>query len=77
MNPIAKFLQICSILLPLAAPALAHHSAAAYNTQQEVRVSGTVTEYTFRNPHVYLTLQVKNRTGRVLRWKSKRAPRRY
>src|SRR6266850_5236093 len=46
-----------------AAPAVAHHSAAAYNTQQEIKVTGTVTEYKFRNPHVYMTLQVKKADG--------------
>jgi hypothetical protein len=63
MNPLAKFLLICFMLLALAAPALGAPSAAAYNTQQEVRVSGTITEYQFRNPHVYLTLQVKKANG--------------
>ena len=63
MNRIAKFVLACSIPMSLAAPALAHHSAAAYNTQQEVKVTGTITEYRFRNPHVYMTLQVKKADG--------------
>jgi len=63
MNKIAKGILACSITFAVAAPALAHHSAAAYNTQQEVKVSGTITEYKFRNPHVYMTLQVKNADG--------------
>src|SRR3989440_7451445 len=63
MNKIAKFVLACSMPVALAAPALAHHSAAAFNTQQEVKVTGTVTEYKFRNPHVYMTLQVKKTDG--------------
>jgi hypothetical protein len=51
------------LALVVAAPALAHHSAAAFNTQQEVRITGTVTEYRFANPHVYLTVQVKGDDG--------------
>jgi hypothetical protein len=49
--------------LALVAPALAHHSAAAYDTQKEVKVTGTVVQYRFANPHVYLTVQVKNGDG--------------
>src|SRR5262249_615789 len=49
--------------LLLAAPALAHHSAAAYDTQKESKITGTVTEYRFKNPHVYVTVQVKNADG--------------
>lgn len=63
MNGIAKFVLACSMPMGLALPALAHHSAAAYNTQQEVKVTGTITEYRFRNPHVYMTLQVKQADG--------------
>ena len=62
---IIKSVVACSIALGLAAPALAHHSAAAFNTQQTVTVTGTVTQYRFANPHVYLTLQVKKTDGTV------------
>jgi len=63
MNKFTKIVFACILCLSLAAPALAHHSAAAYNTQQELRVTGTITEYRFRNPHVYMTLQVKKDDG--------------
>jgi len=63
MKTIAKFVLACSLPLGLAAPALAHHSAAAYDTRQEVKITGTITEYRFRNPHVYMTLQVKKADG--------------
>ena len=49
-------------LLP-ALPALAHHSAAAFNTQQEAKTTGTITGYRFANPHVYITLQVRRADG--------------
>jgi hypothetical protein len=49
--------------LALVAPALAHHSAAAYDIQKEVKVTGSVVRYRFANPHVYLTVQVKNPDG--------------
>jgi hypothetical protein len=65
MNIITKSVVTGSMALALAAPALAHHSAAAFNTQQSVTVTGTVTQYRFANPHVYLTLQVKKADGTV------------
>jgi hypothetical protein len=65
MNPFTKTLVACLIAAALAAPALAHHSAAAYDTQKEVKISGTVVQYRFANPHVYLTLQVKKDDGSV------------
>lgn len=46
-----------------AMPAGAHHSSAAFNTAETVEISGTVTEYTYRNPHVYMTLSVTNADG--------------
>src|SRR5687768_2883471 len=52
-----------AVTLALAAPALAHHSAAAFNTKETVTVTGTVTQYRFANPHVYLTLQIKKDDG--------------
>jgi uncharacterized protein DUF6152 len=63
MNKVATFILACFILLALAAPALAHHSAAAFNTQQEIKVTGTIKEYRYRNPHVYMVLEVKNADG--------------
>jgi hypothetical protein len=44
-------------------PALAHHSAAAFNTQQEIKTTGTVTAYRFANPHVYIRLEVTKADG--------------
>lgn len=56
-------LLAASIVMALSAPGSAHHSAAAFNTQEEVSVTGTITEYSFRNPHVYMTLEVEKAGG--------------
>jgi hypothetical protein len=63
MNGIATVALACSLTLCSALPALAHHSAAAFNTQQETKTTGTVTGYRFANPHVYITLQVRRADG--------------
>ena len=65
MNMMARFAFAALVTLSLAAPALAHHSAAAFNTKETVTVTGTVTRYRFANPHVYLTLDVKKADGTV------------
>src|SRR5262245_30744660 len=67
MNRIATFFLVGSSALASAPRALAHHSAAAFDTQKEVRATGTVTEFSFRNPHVYLILQVKKPDGSTAR----------
>ena len=51
-TPVATFVLVCSMSLMCVAGALAHHSAAAFDTRQEVKATGTVTQFTFRNPHV-------------------------
>jgi Family of unknown function (DUF6152) len=63
MKRIAELALTCSIFVGLAGSALAHHSAAAYDTQQEIKVTGTVTTYSFKNPHVYMTMQVRKADG--------------
>lgn len=63
MRAFITSLLVCSMSLWLAAPAVAHHSAAAYDTQKEVKVTGTVVQYRYANPHVYMTLQVKKDDG--------------
>jgi hypothetical protein len=67
MNRIATFLLVGAMVLASAPRILAHHSAAAFDTQKEVRATGTVTEFSFRNPHVYLILQVKKPDGSTAR----------
>jgi hypothetical protein len=66
MNRVATSALACSLLLAPGAPALAHHSAAAFDTRQEVKVTGTVTDYRFRNPHIYMVLQVRKPDGSVV-----------
>ena len=65
MNRLATSTSVVLLTVVLAAPALAHHSAAAFNTQQQVTVTGSVVQYRFANPHVYLTVQVKKDDGSV------------
>ncbi len=47
----------------------AHHSwPANYHVDQEVHLEGIVLRYLWRNPHVFIYLEVANEEGEVERW---------
>jgi uncharacterized protein DUF6152 len=56
--------------LVVAAPALAHHGTAAYDTKNVVTVKGVMTEFRYINPHVQLFFEVKNDKGEVEKWQA-------
>jgi hypothetical protein len=48
----------------------AHHSfAAEYDGDQPVTIAGTVARIDWRNPHIYLYVDVKDDKGGVAQWK--------
>jgi hypothetical protein len=49
-------------------PLLGHHGNAAYDTAKTVTVKGTVTDYIWANPHVFLKLDAKDESGNSLHW---------
>ncbi len=51
-------------------PVSAHHSVAGYDTQKdkEITLRGTVVEFIWRNPHVFLMWNVKDENGKVVQW---------
>lgn len=46
----------------------AHHSHSMFDTSREVSITGTVTVFSYRNPHVFLHLDVKDDKGVVTSW---------
>jgi hypothetical protein len=57
-----------AVMLGIAPPASSHHSHAMFDTSREVTVTGTVTGFSYRNPHVFLYLEVKGDDGNVVPW---------
>lgn len=51
-----------------AVPTAAHHSHAMFDTSREVTITGAVTNYSYRNPHVFLYVDVKGDNGQVVSW---------
>lgn len=50
-------------------PAFAHHgSVVSYDTSKLTTMEGTVTEFRWRNPHVYVMYDVKDEEGKVVNW---------
>jgi hypothetical protein len=49
-------------------PLLAHHGAASYDTSKTITVTGTVTDYVWANPHVFVKVDAKDTNGNTVRW---------
>jgi len=49
-------------------PARAHHSHSMFDMSREVTITGAVTSFSYRNPHVFLHLDVKDEKGAVVSW---------
>jgi hypothetical protein len=58
----------CALAVALAAPALAHHSAAGIDRTKSVTVKGAVKEFRWGNPHAWIDLEVKNDKGVLEVW---------
>jgi hypothetical protein len=54
-------------LLALSTPLAAHHGNASYDNKV-VTLKGTVTEWRWINPHVFLKLDVKGDDGKIVNW---------
>jgi hypothetical protein len=54
--------------VPFSATLAAHHSGSWADSQNPKTVTGTVTEFTFTNPHVLMTVAVKTPAGDVEKW---------
>ncbi|HLF12654.1 MAG TPA: DUF6152 family protein [Gammaproteobacteria bacterium] len=61
---VAQRSVLCAFgVLVTAAPAVAHHSRAAFDTTVEITIEGVVADVTWANPHVYFTLEVAGADG--------------
>jgi uncharacterized protein DUF6152 len=47
---------------------LAHHGTASFDTEKEITLKGTVTEWLWANPHCFLKFDAKDDTGTVRSW---------
>jgi hypothetical protein len=60
VRPVLTILFAFALCTTLSAVAWSHHSRGNFNLEETVELSGTVTEYSWRNPHTFATLAVQN-----------------
>ena len=67
-----KMLTLSLLLLGafsmLSGPAFAHHGSAAYDMSKTVTVTGKITDFQFVNPHVLISMDVRDPSGKVEKW---------
>ena len=51
------------LAVPAWGPALGHHSFAMFDNSQTVKLSGTVTDFEWINPHVWLHVEIDSQGG--------------
>jgi Family of unknown function (DUF6152) len=57
------------VLLVVSSSLLAHHgTAVSYDQNKSVTLTGTLTKFSWTNPHCYVELDVKNSSGQVVHW---------
>jgi len=66
---------MAALALMAAARLLAHHSfAAEFDAAKRVTLKGTVTKVDWRNPHIYVYLNVKDENGAAAEWACEGGP---
>jgi hypothetical protein len=61
-------LLIAAGVAAVSLPVLAHHGAASFDTEREITLKGTVTEWIWANPHCFLKFDAMDETGGVRNW---------
>src|SRR5688572_19713240 len=69
-----RTLAVCVSLLLAATSALAHHSNSAFDPERVVVLTGTVTEWKWVNPHVWIFLSVDDGNGAKTLWEIEGRP---
>jgi hypothetical protein len=72
-----SFLLTAIWLIASAALLIAHHGTSEYDMNTEVSLNGSVKEWTFSNPHSWLTLTVSRDRGGSEEWSIESAPPSY
>ena len=65
---LVKYLVIFIMVIAFIAPVSSHHSDAGLDMDSLVTFEGIVTEFSWRNPHVYLTVETTNESNERTEW---------
>ena len=64
---ITRCATVFAAALVLASPVFGHHSDAGVDTESVVAIDGTVKEFAWRNPHVYVVVETEQ-SGEPVEW---------
>lgn len=71
---LVKHAMIFSAALVLASPVSGHHSDAGLDMDSLVTLEGRVTEFNWRNPHIYFTVETTDGRGEQVEWTVQMGP---
>ena len=65
----ANLRVIGTLLLGLGSTALSHHAyTAEFDTTKPIKLTGVLTKLEWSNPHIWIYLDVKDESGKVINW---------
>ncbi len=67
-NRLQLILSLFVCLLAISGPVSAHHSWSGYDMKDITTVKGTVTEFDFGNPHIWISFEVEDDKGNTQKW---------
>ena len=70
---ILRHMTVFAAALLLAAPVPAHHSDAGMDMESTITIEGTVKEFAWRNPHVYVIVETEQ-SGEPVDWELQMGP---
>ena len=65
---LSTLLGSAALVATMVVPAFAHHSAAMFDHENIVELTGVVKEFQYTNPHSWLLVDVTNEDGTVTTW---------
>ena len=65
---LVRCITILAVGAVVSAPVWGHHSDAAVDIDSAVAIEGTVTEYSWRNPHIYFTVETGGEGDEPVEW---------
>ncbi len=68
MRNLRLLITAIAVVCCLIGTALAHHSRGNFDLENTIELQGTITEFTWRNPHAFATLAVDREEGVAEEW---------
>lgn len=68
MHRAKSVLAVVALVLVSAGLTFAHHGLSAYDEKNPITLKGTVTEFSWSNPHSQIYFDVKDDKGNVTHW---------